>query len=133
MKMHAPAFHGAKKQLHACFAQPGDEMLRWMSPGRRPIQYIVERCPVLLPGDAFDFCQAGAAIALAHRVSRVVIEIPAGVVPPRVVEMALTDGGSGTRIALAGRMPISLAIATGIATIIAKLVASIRTKVRFDQ
>src|SRR5947208_17029601 len=24
----APAFHGAKKQLQACLAQPGDEMLR---------------------------------------------------------------------------------------------------------
>ncbi len=75
-------------------------------------------------------CQAGTAIALAHRVSRVVVEVPAGVTSPRVVEMALTDGGSGTRIALAVRMPKSLAtIATGIATIIGKLVASIRTKV----
>jgi hypothetical protein len=84
---------------------------------------------VLLPGDAFDLCQAGTAIALAHRVSRVVLEIPAGLASPRVVEMALTDGGSGTRIALAVRMPISLAmIAVGIATIIGKLVASIRTK-----
>jgi len=43
MKMQAPAFHGAKKQLHACLAQPGDEMLRCTSPGFRPIQYIVVR------------------------------------------------------------------------------------------
>src|SRR5215470_7476271 len=39
------SFHGAKKQLQACFAQPGDEMLRWMSPGRTPSQYIVNRWP----------------------------------------------------------------------------------------
>ncbi len=41
----AAAFHGANRLLHACFAQPGEEMLRCTSPGRRPIQYIVERCP----------------------------------------------------------------------------------------
>src|SRR5262249_53431943 len=41
----APAFHGAKKQLHVCLAQPGEEMLRWTSPGFSPIQYIVERWP----------------------------------------------------------------------------------------
>src|SRR5579864_3062759 len=43
MKTVASAFHGAKKQLQACFAQPGDEMLRWMSPGVRPSQYTVDR------------------------------------------------------------------------------------------
>src|SRR5690349_18817631 len=41
----APAFHGAKKQLQACLAQPGEEMLRWTSPGLSPIQYMVERWP----------------------------------------------------------------------------------------
>ena len=41
----APAFHGEKKQLQACLAQPGEEMLRWTSPGCRPSQYIVERWP----------------------------------------------------------------------------------------
>src|SRR5947199_10629700 len=41
----APAFHGAKKQLQACLAQPGDEMLRWISPGCNPSQYMVDRCP----------------------------------------------------------------------------------------
>src|SRR3954449_1300578 len=41
----APAFHGAKKQLQACLAQPGEEMLRWTSPGFNPIQYMVERWP----------------------------------------------------------------------------------------
>ena len=33
MNTVAPAFHGAKKQLQACFAQPGEETFRWMSPG----------------------------------------------------------------------------------------------------
>src|SRR5579864_7873404 len=45
MKTHAWAFHGAKKQLHACFAQPGELMFQWTSPGCRPIQYIVDRWP----------------------------------------------------------------------------------------
>ncbi len=45
MNTQAWAFHGANTLLHACFAQPGEEMLRWTSPGRRPIQYIVDRCP----------------------------------------------------------------------------------------
>src|SRR5215475_15558678 len=45
MRIVAPAFHGAKRLLHACFAQPGDEMLRCTSPGRRPIQNIVDRWP----------------------------------------------------------------------------------------
>src|SRR6266851_3232108 len=41
----APAFHGAKKVLQACFAQPGDEMLRCTSPGFSPSQYIVDSAP----------------------------------------------------------------------------------------
>src|SRR6202012_4450811 len=41
----APAFHGAKKQLQACLAQPGEEMLRWTSPGWRPSQYMVDSAP----------------------------------------------------------------------------------------
>src|ERR1700710_2614919 len=41
----APAFHGAKKQLQACLAQPGEEMLRWTSPGGTPSQYMVESPP----------------------------------------------------------------------------------------
>src|SRR6516162_1051994 len=41
----APAFHGAKRQLQACLAQPGEEILRWTSPGCRPSQYMVERWP----------------------------------------------------------------------------------------
>src|SRR4051794_26748257 len=45
MKTQACAFHGAKTLLQACLAQPGDEMFRCTSPGSRPIQYIVERCP----------------------------------------------------------------------------------------
>ena len=50
MKTVAPAFHGAKKQLYACFAHPGDEMFRCTSPGRKPPQYIVIREPENLLG-----------------------------------------------------------------------------------
>ena len=32
--------------LHACLAQPGEETLRCTSPGCRPIQYMVDRCPI---------------------------------------------------------------------------------------
>jgi len=45
MSTVAPAFHGANTLLHACLAHPGDEMLRWTSPGSSPIQYMVDRCP----------------------------------------------------------------------------------------
>src|SRR5207248_8117046 len=41
----APAFQGAKKQLQACLAQPGEEMFRWMSPGFRPSQNMVDSAP----------------------------------------------------------------------------------------
>src|SRR5689334_11347300 len=40
-----PAFHGAKKQLYSCLAQPGGDMFRCISPGCSPIQYIVIRWP----------------------------------------------------------------------------------------
>src|SRR4051812_12423611 len=46
MKIVASAIHGAKKHDHACLAQPGEEMLRWTSPGCSPSQYIVDRCPI---------------------------------------------------------------------------------------
>ena len=45
MTTQAPAIHGVKKFDHACFAQPGEAMLRWRSPGSSPIQYIVDRWP----------------------------------------------------------------------------------------
>src|SRR3954470_23909352 len=45
IKIVAPAFHGAKKQLQACLAQPGEEMLRWTSPGCSPSQYMVDSPP----------------------------------------------------------------------------------------
>src|ERR1700720_972670 len=41
----APAFQGANKQLQACLAQPGEEMLRGISPGCKPSQYIVDKPP----------------------------------------------------------------------------------------
>src|ERR1700722_10939419 len=43
MNTAASAFHGEKKQLQACLAQPADEILRCRSPGRSPSQYIVDR------------------------------------------------------------------------------------------
>jgi hypothetical protein len=43
MNTVAAASHGAKTLLHACLAQPGEEMLRWTSPGCSPIQNIVDR------------------------------------------------------------------------------------------
>jgi len=41
----APAFHGANTLLQACLAQPGEDTLRCTSPGRSPIQNIVDRWP----------------------------------------------------------------------------------------
>src|ERR1700722_3328246 len=41
----APAFQGANRQLQACLAQPGEEMLRWTSPGCSPSQYMVDKAP----------------------------------------------------------------------------------------
>lgn len=41
----ASASHGAYTLLHACLAHPGEDTLRWTSPGRTPAQYIVDRCP----------------------------------------------------------------------------------------
>src|ERR671924_2205175 len=46
MKTVASAFHGAKRLDQACLAQPGEEMFRCTSPGLRPIQYMVARCPI---------------------------------------------------------------------------------------
>lgn len=85
---------------------------------------------VLLPGDAIDLAQTGTAIVLAHRVSRVVIEVPAGIAPPRAVEMAMADGEPGMRIALADPTPMSLStMATGVATVIGNALALIREMV----
>src|SRR6267142_5165334 len=41
----APAFQGAKKQLQACLAQPGEEIFRCTSPGCNPSQNMVESPP----------------------------------------------------------------------------------------
>ena len=56
----ASAFHGAKTLLHACFAHPGEDTLRWMSPGWRPIQYIVDRCPT-----GYDACVCSTSFGRA--------------------------------------------------------------------
>src|SRR5215831_15854703 len=45
MNAVAPAVSGANTLLHACFAQPGEDTFRCTSPGCRPIQYRVDRCP----------------------------------------------------------------------------------------
>ncbi len=56
----ASASHGAKTLLHACFAQPGEEMLRWTSPGRSPIQYRVVRWPT-----GYEACVCSTSLAFA--------------------------------------------------------------------
>lgn len=85
---------------------------------------------VLLPGDAIDLVRPGLAIVLAHQGSRVVLEVPVGVTPPRAVEMAMADGEPGMRIALADPTPISLStMATGVATVIGNALASIRERI----
>src|ERR1700751_6265534 len=61
----APAFHGAKKQLHACFAQPGEEMLRWTSPGCRPSQYMVDKAPT---GELRWLCRTSFGFAVVPEV-----------------------------------------------------------------
>ena len=45
MTIVASAFHGAKNELQACFAQPGLLRFSCTSPGRSPSQYIVDKCP----------------------------------------------------------------------------------------
>src|SRR3954454_18602522 len=45
MAIVASASQGAKTLLQACLAQPGELRLRCTSPGFRPSQYIVARCP----------------------------------------------------------------------------------------
>ena len=45
MKIVAWAIHGAKKQLHACLAQPGELMFRCTSPGLAATQNDVARWP----------------------------------------------------------------------------------------
>ncbi len=69
---------------------------------------------VLLPGDAIDLAHSGTALALALQVSRVVIEVPVGVTPPRAVEIAMVEGEPGMRIALAEPTPIAARIAMAI-------------------
>jgi hypothetical protein len=79
---------------------------------------------ILLPGDAINLAQPGTAIVLAHEVSRVVLEVPVGVTPPRAVEMAMADGKPDMRIALADPTPMSLStMATGVATVIGNALA----------
>ena len=68
---------------------------------------------VLHPGDAIDLARPGTALALAHRSARVVIEVPAGVKPPRSVELVLAHGDPGRHIRLGapGRSTLAAAVA----------------------
>ncbi len=54
------AFHGANRLLHACLAQPGEEMFRWTSPGWLPIQYIVDRWPI-----GYEVCVCSTSLGCA--------------------------------------------------------------------
>ena len=81
---------------------------------------------VLLPGGSLELAQTGLAVVLAHRAARVVVEVPAGVTPPRAVDLTLGRGQRGVRIALREPTPISLTfIAAAIGTFIGKVLASI--------
>ena len=55
---------------------------------------------VLLRGDSITLEHAGKALLLAVRPSRVIVEIPEGVTPPRALEVAIGDGRPGRRIGL---------------------------------
>ncbi len=81
---------------------------------------------VLLPGGSLELAQTGLAVVLAHRAARVVVEVPAGVTPPRAVDLTLGRGQRGMRIALGEPTPVSLSlIAAAIGTFIGKVLASI--------
>ena len=81
---------------------------------------------VLLPGGSRELALTGLAIVLAHRAGRVVVEVPAGVKPPRSVELTLDRGKRRVRIALAEPTPISRSlIVAGIGTVIGRVLASI--------
>src|ERR1700691_2187082 len=56
MNTVAPAFQGVKKQLQACFAQPGEEMFKCTSPDCRPSKNIVDRLPI-----GYDRCECNTS------------------------------------------------------------------------
>jgi hypothetical protein len=84
----ASAIHGAKTLLQACLAQPGEEMFRCTSPGCRPIQYIVDRCPT-----GYDACVCSTSLGFA-----VVPEVKysSSVSPPRVTPSAVNASDSAS-------------------------------------
>ena len=53
---------------------------------------------VLLRGDSLTLKHAGKALVLAVRPSRVIVEIPEGVIPPSALEVAIGEGRTGRRI-----------------------------------
>jgi hypothetical protein len=62
---------------------------------------------VLVPGESYRLVHGGLALALAHRPARVMLEVPAGVAAPGLVDIALADGEPVRRVVL-GRKPLSL-------------------------
>jgi hypothetical protein len=63
---------------------------------------------VLLPGEAHRLENPGIALVLAHRPARVVLEVPSGESPPRLVDHVFPDGTSRRRIAFGHRTALSL-------------------------
>jgi hypothetical protein len=55
---------------------------------------------VLLRGDSVTLERAGKSLLFAVHPSRVIVEVPDGVPPPRAVEVAFADGQPGRRIGL---------------------------------
>jgi hypothetical protein len=79
---------------------------------------------ILKPGDAHRIKNSGLALVLAHRPGRVVLEVPAGVSPPRSVDLAAAEGEPGRRIALAWSKPFSRPVWAAVAAAVRKAVAA---------
>jgi hypothetical protein len=61
---------------------------------------------VLRPGDSLTLVRSGKTLALAVQPSCAIVELPHGVLPPRVLEVAPSDGRPGVRIDLGGLEPV---------------------------
>ena len=64
---------------------------------------------VLQPGESYRLKHRGLALALAHRVARVTLAVPAGVSPPGRVDIALADGEPVRRVVLGSSRPFLVA------------------------
>jgi hypothetical protein len=77
---------------------------------------------VLLEGATHRIANAGLALVLAHRTARGSLEVPAGILLPRGVEIARADGLPGRRVRFAPDWPFSArAVAATIRTAIRKV------------